>query len=101
MWGPGKGFTSAFIDTLCIWDDEDADWVLLSLLASKTISSMSLLAWSNLSGVPSTNTFLNPFPGTSFLATCILAPLWICKFLIVSPPFPIMSPTQSLGTGII
>lgn len=25
MWGPGKGFTSAFIDTLCIWDDEDAD----------------------------------------------------------------------------
>jgi|LauGreDrversion4_2_1035121.scaffolds.fasta_scaffold196629_1 hypothetical protein len=47
------------------------------------------------------NTFLKLDPGISFLATYILLPDRICKNLIVSPPFPIMRPTHSFGTGII
>jgi hypothetical protein len=54
-----------------------------------------------LSGGPSTNTFLILVFSISFFATYILAPLSIYNCLIVSPPFPIINPTQSLGTGMM
>jgi hypothetical protein len=64
IWGPGKGLTSLLKTTFVI-----GVYVLLSLLASFTISSINLLACSNLSGVPSTKTFLTLHPITSFFAT--------------------------------
>lgn len=62
MWGPGKGFTSelnaTFVAAVVVLE------ILFSLFASDTISSISLLAISKRSGVPSTKTFLIRLPAT-------------------------------------
>eukprot|EP00826_Nyctotherus_ovalis_P019555 TRINITY_DN1604_c0_g1_i7.p3 TRINITY_DN1604_c0_g1~~TRINITY_DN1604_c0_g1_i7.p3 ORF type:complete len:131 (-),score=4.56 TRINITY_DN1604_c0_g1_i7:773-1165(-) len=68
---------------------------------SLTMFSISFFAASYRSAGPSTNTFLTPVLCISFFATCIFAPLSCCNCLIVSPPFPIISPTHSFGTGIM
>lgn len=84
---------------------EKAPWCYLiniyMIVTPSTIASINLLACSYLSGGPSTKTFLNPVFSISFFATCIFAPLSCCKSLIVSPPFPMINPTQSFGIGII
>jgi hypothetical protein len=64
------------------------------------MSSMSYLAPSYLSLCPSINTFLIDVLGISFLATYILHNDFYYKYLIVSPPFPIIRPTHSFGTGM-
>jgi len=56
---------------------------------------------SNFSMGPSMKTLRWFELGILALATYILAPVFICKALIVSPPLPIINPTTSLGTGRI
>lgn len=75
--------------------------LLRMINTSSTIASISFRAWLYFSGGPSTNTLRTPVSAVSLFATWIFAPLSCCSCLIVSPPFPMISPTASFGTGRI
>ena len=90
VYGPGEGLFSPKCALFCF-----------ILICSHIIASISFFAISYLSFGPSINTLRVDEFGTFSIAICILHPLSLFNFLIVSPFFPMINPTQSSGTGSI